>query len=56
MGGSGGMAMAVLACTNLLRIGEAITIRRKEQGVLEFFGVKNNVGWHIQPVGPWAGR
>ena len=27
------MAMAVLACTDLLRVSEAITIRRKEQGV-----------------------
>ena len=50
------MVMAVLACTNLLRISEAITTRGKEQGVLEFFGVKNRVGWHVQPVGPWAGR
>ena len=50
------MALAVLACTNLLRVSEAIRIRRKEQRVLEFFGVKNRVGWHMQPLGPWAGR
>ena len=49
-------AMAVLACTNLLRVSEAITMQRKGHGVLEFFGVKNRVGWHVQPVGPWAGR
>ena len=50
------LAMAVLASTNLLRISEAITIRRKEQGVLVLYRVKNRVGWHEQPVGPWAGR
>ena len=50
------MAMAVLASTNLLRVSEAITVRRKEQGVLEFFGVKNRMGWHVQPVGPWTRR
>ena len=48
--------MPVLACTNLLRVSEAITRRRKEHRVLEFFGVKNGVGWHVQQVGPRAGR
>ena len=24
--------------------------------MLEFFGVKNRVGWRVQPVGTWAGR
>ena len=50
------MAMAVLAGTNLLCVSEAIMIRTKEQGVCEFLGVKNIVGWHMQPVGPWGGR
>ena len=48
--------MAVLASTNVLRISEAITIRRKGKGVMEFYGVKNRVGWHEQPVGPWAAQ
>ena len=50
------MAMAVLASTDLLRVSEAIVIRRKEQGVLRFFGVNNKVGWQVQPMFPWAGR
>ena len=47
------MAMAVLASTQLLRINEAVTIRRKERGVVDFYGVENWVGWHAQLVGPW---
>ena len=50
------LALAVLASTNLLRVGEEYTVRRKEQGVLDFFGVKNRVAWHVQPLGPWARR
>uniref|UniRef100_A0A7S4LMB7 Uncharacterized protein n=1 Tax=Eutreptiella gymnastica TaxID=73025 RepID=A0A7S4LMB7_9EUGL len=46
--------LAILASTNVLRISEAITICRKEKGVMEFYGVKNRVGWHGQPVGPLA--
>ena len=46
------MAMAILASTNLLRISEAVTIRRKERRVVEFYGDKNKVGWHAHPVGP----
>ena len=45
--------MVVRASANLLRIREAVTIQRKARGVVEFYGVKNRVGWHAQPVGPW---
>ena len=45
------MAMAVLASTNLMRISEAVSEPRTEKGVVEFYGVKNEVGWHAQPVG-----
>ena len=46
------LALAVLVSTNVLRISEAITIRPKDKGVMEFYGVKDRVGWHEQPVGP----
>ena len=50
------LALAVLTSTNVLCISEAITIRRKDKRVMEFYGVKNRVGWHQQPVGWWAAQ
>ena len=39
------LALAVLASTNLLRVSEEFTVQRKQQRVLENFGVKSTVGW-----------
>ena len=38
------LALPVLFVTNLLRVSEAITLRREEQGALEFFGFNNRGG------------
>ena len=44
------LAQAVLASTNLLRISEAVKVRWKGQGIVEFYEVKNMIGWHAQPM------
>ena len=43
------LALAVLASTNLLQISEAVTVRRKGQGIVEFYGSRIGLaGTHNQ--------